>query len=116
MRFPRRVQARVLAHIQDEIEASGDRSLVLGGAYQQLSTEQLILPDARLAREIELRGEHPAALRLYLDVEVARAPRIVARHDGAEAEAPVRVGELVGAQAEAGIVVVALGVGVPQVE
>ena len=54
----------VLAHVEHEIEAPGERSLVFGGAYQQLPAEQAVLPVARLAGEIELRGQQPAAVRL----------------------------------------------------
>src|SRR5687767_15493933 len=50
---------------------------------------------AWIAGEVKLRGQHAPALRLDLDVIVARASRIQRRHDGLEAVAALAVGELV---------------------
>ena len=44
--LPARVRAEVLAHVEHEIEAPGERSLVLGGAYQQLRRNR---PSLRLS-------------------------------------------------------------------
>ena len=69
-----------------------------------------------LAWEIELGGQHAAAARLHLHMDVARAADIGAGHDTAQPEAPVGVGELMTTQAEAGIVIPALVVGLPEIQ
>ena len=69
-----------------------------------------------LAGEIELGGQHAAVARLHLHMDVARAAGIKAGHDAAQPIAPFRIGELMAAQAETGIVVAALVVGLPEIQ
>src|SRR5207253_3182207 len=105
-----------LCRAEHEIEAAGEPTRVLRGAYQQLLAEQPILGVLRLAGEIELRGEQAPRWRRDLDVEMTRAALIGAGYDGAEAVAALGIGTHMAAQAEAGIVVVAFGVSLPQVD
>ena len=49
-------------------------------------------------------------------MDMARAPRVLGRHDGLEPIAPLAVGVLVAAIAKALVVVVAVLVGVPEIE
>src|SRR5882762_8657297 len=77
--------------------------------------KELVSAILRLIRKIELGRQHRPLRRLDLDVIVAGAPGIEARHDGAEGVAPLCVGEDVAAQTEALVVVFAAGVGMPQV-
>src|SRR5712671_32605 len=108
--------AAILPVVEHEIEAGVDTVAGLRGPHQQLLAKQAVAAVRRLVREIELRGQQPSGRRLNLQVKVARAAGIDRRHDGAEAVASLGVGVLVAAQAEAGVVVVAGVVGLPQVE
>ena len=65
--------------------------------------------------KVQLRGQHASARRLDLQVIMTRAALVRGRHDGEKAIAALRVGELVAAQAEARIVVLTLGVRMPDV-
>src|SRR5687767_8434712 len=68
-RFSEKIlRRRKLPYVQHEIETSGERSLVLGGAYQQLSAEQAVAPILRLAGEVKLGGEQAPGLRRDLHV------------------------------------------------
>ena len=71
---------------------------------------------SRLAGKVELRGEDGLARGLDLHVDVPRAARVDAGHDGLEPIAPALVGELVTAQGEARVVVLAPRVGLPRVD
>src|SRR4029077_7950521 len=113
---PPPVCAEVLAHVEHEIEAPGERTRVLGGTDQQLLAEQAVFGVFRLARKVELRRQQAPAWRRDPHMEMARAALVGTRHDRAEAVASVSVGAHMAAQPEAGIVVVALGVGLPQVD
>src|SRR4051812_36718963 len=94
-------RAEVLAHVEHEIEASGDRSLILRGAHHQFTAEEAVLAVLRLAREIELCREQASPRWRDLHMEMARAALVAARNDGAKAVAPLRVGALVSAQTKA---------------
>src|SRR3981189_3502209 len=108
--------ATILAIVEHEIEAGVDTVAGRRGPHQQLLAKQAVAAVRRLGREIKLRGQQPSCRRLNLQVKVAGAAGIDRRHDGAEAVASLGVGVLVAAQAEAGVVVVAGVVGLPQVE
>src|SRR5262249_39086033 len=100
----------------DEVEASREILAVARHAHGELAAEESVAPLHRLVGEIKLRGEDARAGRLHLDVEVARAADVERRHDGAEAVAPLGIGENVTAQAKSGVVVIAAVVGLPQVD
>src|SRR4029450_6758770 len=68
------------------------------------------------AWEVQLGRQHRALRRLQLEMKVARPPGIDAGHDRLQAIAALVVGELVTPQTIAGVVVVAAGVGVPDVD
>src|SRR5215467_5368862 len=100
----------------NEVEAPLE---ILAGArhpHDEFAAEEAVAPVHRLVGKIELRGEHPRARLLNLDVEVPRAADVERRHDRAEAVASLRVGEDVAAQPEASVVVVAVVVGMQQVD
>ena len=65
--------------------------------------------------EVELRGEHWSIWPLQLDVEMACAAWIEARHDSLQRVASLLVRKLVSTKLEAHVVIVALCVGVPEV-
>src|SRR5262249_42594950 len=109
-------QAVQLAQVEDEIEARGQAVAGVGHAHHQLAAEQAVAGVGRLVGEIKLGGEHRPLRRLDLHVVVAGAPGIERRQDGAEAVAAGLVGEEVAAIAEAGIVVFAALVGVPEID
>jgi len=69
-----------------------------------------------LAREIELGREDGLAGRLHVHMDVPRAPMIDGRDDGLQPEAPGIVAELMAAQPVAVVVVVAVGIGLPEVQ
>ena len=71
---------------------------------------------AGLAREVELGGEDRLVRRLHPDVDVARPPRVEPGDDRLEPVAALLVSELVAPEAEAGVVVLAPVVGLPEVE
>src|SRR6476661_354782 len=102
--------------IEHEVETAGERSLVLGCAHQQLAAKEAVGAVLRLAGEIELSGQHAAAARLHLHMNMARAANIGAGHDAAQSIAPFRIGELMAAQTEARIVVPAFIVGLPELQ
>src|SRR5215470_17588439 len=106
----------VLRLAEHEVEAAGEPSFVLGGTDQQLLAKQAIGTVLGLTREIELRGQHAATARLHLHMDMARAADIDAGHNALEPVAPVRIGELMTAQAEAGIVILPLVVGLPELQ
>src|ERR1700716_2076140 len=108
--------AMILPVVEHEIEAGVDTIAGLRGPHQQLLAKQAVAAVRRLVREIKLRGQQPSCRRLNLQVKVAGAAGIDRRHDGAEAVASLGVGVLMAAQPEAGVVVVAGVVGLPQVE
>src|SRR4051812_26723727 len=116
MNFPCPLPGRFLPHVEHKIEAAGEPTLVLGGAYQQLLAEQTVFRVLRLARKIELRGQQPPRGRRDLDVKMARAALVSARHDGAKAIASLGIRADMAAQTKAGIVVVTLSVSLPQIE
>src|SRR5688572_23703104 len=62
-----------------EVEPTSEPSGVLGGPHQQRLAEQAVGTVLRFAREIELGGQHAAAARLYLHMDVAGAPGVNAR-------------------------------------
>ena len=70
----------------------------------------------RLAGEIELGGQHAAAGRLHLHMDMARAAGINAGHDAAQSITSFRIGELMAAQAETGIVIPAFVVSLPEIQ
>src|SRR5499426_4519692 len=105
-----------LPHAEYEIEASRQAAAGLGDFHQELAAEQAVAAVLRLAGKVELRRQHAAAGRLHLHVIVARAAFIGAGHHREEAVAPLGVGELMAAQAETGIVVVAGVVGMPEID
>src|SRR5258706_8080211 len=88
--------------IEHEVETPGEPSLVRGCAHQQLAAKETVGAVLWLAREVELGGQHAAAARLHLHMNMARAADIGAGHDAAQSIAPFRVGELMAAQAETG--------------
>src|SRR6476646_3436197 len=102
--------------IDHEVEPPGEPSGVLGGPHQQLLAKQAVRPVLRLAGKIELRGQQTAAGRLYLYMDVAGAAGIDAGHDAAQTVTPFRLGELMTAQPETGIVILAFGVGLPEIQ
>src|SRR5260370_10700082 len=102
--------------IEHEVETPGEPSLVLGCAHQQLAAKETVGAVLWLAREVELGGQHAAAARLHLHMNMARAADIGAGHDAAQSIAPFRVGELMAAQAETGIVIPAFTVGLPEIQ
>src|SRR5262245_11487534 len=102
--------------VEHEIALRREATLGLGDAHQQVLAKQAVGAVLGLARKVELGGEHAAARRLDLDVEVARAPRIGTGHDRAKAITARGIGVLVAAQPEALVVVVALLVGLPEVD
>src|SRR3977135_1413524 len=108
--------AMILPIVEHEIEAGVEPVAGLRGPHHQFLAEQAGAAVRRLLREIELLGQQASCRRLNLQVKVAGAAGIDRRHDGAEAVASLGVGVLVAAQAEAGVVVVAGVVGLPQVE
>ena len=71
---------------------------------------------AGLCREIELRRQHGSAAGPDLDVEMARPAGIDAGNPRDELVAALAVGELVPAEAEAGIVISPGAVGVPEID
>src|SRR5258708_39500352 len=85
--------------IEHEVETTGEPSRVPGCAHQQLAAKEAIGAVLWLAGEIELGGQHAAAARLHLDMNMARAAGIGAGHDAAPTRAPLRVGGLMGAPA-----------------
>lgn len=66
-----------------------------------------------LSGKIELGGEDASTWALDLEMEMTRSARIKRGHDGVEPPAPLRVGELVSAKAEADAVIVAVFVRMP---
>src|SRR5216683_4765942 len=99
----------------DEIERSLSGAFA-GHAHLQVRAVETIAAVAGLVPEVELRGENTLAGRLYLDVDVTRAPGVFPRNDGLQAIAPLSVGELVAAIAKAAVVVLAAFVRVPEIE
>src|SRR5207247_11357384 len=83
---------------QHEVEAPVLAAIRLARHHQQIRAEEEVPPVARLARAVELGGEHPPAARLHLHVEVARAARVEPGDDGLEPVASVGVGALASAQ------------------
>ena len=102
--------------IEHEVETPGEPSLVLGCAHQQFAAKESVGAVLWLAGEIELGGQHAAAARLHLHMNMARAANIGAGHDAAQSIAPFRVGELMAAQAETRIVIPAFIVGLPEIQ
>src|SRR5882672_3393662 len=102
--------------IDYEVETPGEPSRVLGGAYQQLAAKQAVGTVLRLAGEIELGGQHAAAARLHLQMDMPRTAGIGAGHDAAQSITPFRVGELMAAQAETGVVIPAFIIGMPEIQ
>src|SRR3954468_20163859 len=101
---------------QDEPEARAAPVADAADVHEQRAVENVVGAVARLAGEVELRREDLPVRALHLDVDVARAAGIEAGHDRPQREAPARIGELVPAQAEAVVVVLAVRVGLPEVE
>src|SRR6266446_9925044 len=99
-----------------EVEPPGERSRVFGCPHQQLLAKQAIGTVLCLTGKIELGGEHAAVARLHLNMDMARAAGINAGHDAAQSIAAFRISELMAAQAETGIVVAALIVGLPEIQ
>src|SRR6266581_8443930 len=99
----------------DEVEPSLVGALA-GHAHLQVRAVETIAAVAGLVPEVELRGENALAGRLYLDVDMPRAPEVFRRNDGLQAVAPLGVGELVAAVAKAKVVVLAVLVRVPEIE
>src|SRR5262245_25427220 len=98
---------------EDEVEA---RELAgVADLHDEMTIEDAVALVQRLTWKVELRGQHAPVWCLHVDVEVPRPPGIDAGHDGLEPVAAGVVGELVAAQPEAGVVVIALRVGLPEV-
>src|SRR5260370_40031270 len=105
-----------LPHVEDKIEARREALARFCHAQHQIATEQAIAPVRGLVGKIELRGEHRPLRSLQLDVIVTGAAGIERGHDGAEAIAALAIGKEVAAIAEAGIVVFAALIGVPEID
>jgi hypothetical protein len=71
---------------------------------------------ARFAGEVELRRQYRPIRSLHLHVDVARPARVQARDDRLQPVTTACVGKLVAAQAVTLIVVLPLGIRVPEVE
>src|SRR3990172_1782122 len=108
--------ARCALSRHDEVEPRVAAPIPAHDPHRQLAPVEAVGAVARLVRKVQLRRQHPAARRLHLDVNVARAPRVCAGNDGVQLEASLRVGEDMPAIAVAPVVVVARLVAVPEVE
>src|SRR5215472_11430590 len=86
--------------IDHKVETRGEQPRMFGRTHQQLAAEEAVGTVLRLARKIELGGQHAAAARLHLHMDMPRASDIGAGHDGSQPKAPVGFGELMAAQAE----------------
>src|SRR3989441_1919437 len=105
--------ARPLSRFDHEVELA---FAFLKIANLQVAPIQAVACIARIAGKIQLRGQHPLAGRLHFHVDVPCAARIFRRHDGLEAEASLRIRELVTPVAKTLIVVIAQSVGMPEIE
>src|SRR5258706_5727071 len=97
----------------DEVEPSLAGALA-GHAHLQVRAVETIAAVAGLVPEGELRGENALAGRLYLDVDMPRAPGGFRRNDGLQAVAAPGLGELVAPVAEAQDVLLALPAPAPE--
>ncbi len=78
--------------------------------------EEHVRAVAGLSGEVQLGGQHGLAGGLHLDVDVPGAAGVEAGHDRLEGEGAGGVAELVAAEGVPGHVVVAVVVGLPEVE
>jgi len=67
-------------------------------------------------RKIELRGQEASSRALDFEMEMACSAGIKRRYDGVEPPAPLGIGKLVAPQAETDAVVVAVLVGMPDLD
>src|SRR2546425_529188 len=104
------------ASVEHEMEASAARLLLRVDGHEELGSEEPVPPVARLAGEVELRGQHAPAARLNLDVEVPCPAGVEAGDDGREPATAFVIGELMAAQAETFVVVLARVIGMPEIE
>src|SRR5207302_1275666 len=82
----------------------------------ELAPEQAVALVLELVGKIELRGQYPPAGRLHLHVDMPGAAGIQRRQDRLQAIAALGIAELVPAIAETAVVVVAVFIGVPEIE
>ena len=114
--LPLACTAPTLANVKHEIEPAGETVARVRHPHKQFTPEQIIATVRWLVGEIELRGEEAAARRLNLDVVVSRAARVELRHNGAKAECTVGTGNDVTTISKADAVVLALVIGVPEID
>ncbi|CAM5486922.1 hypothetical protein STENM36S_01018 [Streptomyces tendae] len=108
--------ACVAVHVQDEVEGALLAAAGAADVHQQGRVEDCVRAVAGLAGEVELGGQHGLAGGLCLDVDVPGAAGIEAGHDRLQGERTGGVAELVAAEGVPGHVVVAVVVGLPEVE
>lgn len=106
-----------LGNIQHEIKDPG-LGAVGGVAHidEQRPVEDAVVVVLAHAGKVELRGEDGAAGRLGLDMDMLGAAGIETGDDSLQLVAALGIAELVAAQPETAVIVVALGVGLPEVE
>ena len=103
-------------HVEDKIEVRRKAVRIFRQSYHQLASEKAVSPVGGFVGKIELGCEHWPLGSLHFDMIVAGATRIERRQDSAEAIATLTIGEEVSAIAEAGIVVFALLISMPEVD
>lgn len=111
-----RRQQRALTDIEYKIETAGEAVAGVCDPQQQFVPEQAVSKVCRLVGKIELRGQQAAARCLDLDVIMSCATRVDCRHDRAKTERAIGTCDDMAAIAEAGIVVLAFLVGVPEID
>src|SRR5262245_6116854 len=108
---------RAAPQVEHEVEARGlDLGFLVAHPDDERARVDEVALILGLAGEVELGRQHRVPGGLDLDVEMASAARVDARHDGLEAVASLLVRELVATEPEAPVVVLALGIGLPDVE
>ena len=107
---------RGLTDIEHEIEPAGETPAGVRDPHQQCTLKEAITRVRRFVWKIELRGEETAAQCLNLDVIVPCAAGIDRWRDGTETKSAVGPGGDMAAISEAGIVVFALVVRMPEVD
>lgn len=105
-----------LVHSNDEIEPSEPSVAGLLHVEEQCLVKQPVSGISGLFGKIKLGGEDAPTRALDLEMEMTRSAGIKRGHDGVEPPAPLRVGELVSAQAEANAVIVAVFVRMPDLD
>src|SRR5579871_1131693 len=99
-----------------KIEARRGEGCTLAESHQQRARKIIVRQISRLVWKIKLRGEDISERSRNLEMVMARAARIKTRHDGIEAITSGFVRKQMTAIAETGFIVIAVFVGVPQVE